>query len=225
MLWKKNVSKAQLAANRANAQKSRGPISPEGKAIVSKNRVVHGLTGRFEVLPNEDQERFNDLLDEYVLAEQPADIVETELVKKMAQHTWLSRRAARFQESCFVPMEPTPQEKAENSARIGVNHEIDRWLRYQAHHDRAYSRAQADLIKHRKEKQNLAHGFESQKRAEAQEERAASAEVRKAERFKTATALDQKRLELTDLKILSQTAAAAKRFNLFEPPKEAKIAA
>ncbi|MBV9938821.1 MAG: hypothetical protein JO150_09975 [Acidobacteriaceae bacterium] len=40
------VSERRLAANRANAQWSTGPQTPEGKAKSSLNAVKTGLTGR-----------------------------------------------------------------------------------------------------------------------------------------------------------------------------------
>ena len=42
------ISDARLAANRANAQKSTGPSSSEGKATSSKNALKTGLTGRYD---------------------------------------------------------------------------------------------------------------------------------------------------------------------------------
>ena len=47
-------SPAQLAANRRNAQLSRGPATPEGKARSRRNALKHGLTGEGIVLPTED---------------------------------------------------------------------------------------------------------------------------------------------------------------------------
>ena len=44
--FKKTVSEKQLVANRANAQKSTGPRSPETQAKVSQNRTTHGLCGK-----------------------------------------------------------------------------------------------------------------------------------------------------------------------------------
>ena len=38
-----HISEAKLAANRANAQLSTGPVSSAGKAISSQNRTRHGL--------------------------------------------------------------------------------------------------------------------------------------------------------------------------------------
>ena len=41
----------QLEANRRNAELSTGPVTDEWKAIVSKNRVSHGILSRDVVLP------------------------------------------------------------------------------------------------------------------------------------------------------------------------------
>src|SRR3954447_9525080 len=51
---KKEVSEAQLAANRANAKRSTGPRSPEGKARSKFNRVIHGCYSDEAILPGED---------------------------------------------------------------------------------------------------------------------------------------------------------------------------
>ena len=48
------ASEKQLAANRANAQLSTGPTSPEGKVKIAHNALKTGLTGRTVVLPSED---------------------------------------------------------------------------------------------------------------------------------------------------------------------------
>jgi hypothetical protein len=40
------VSERKLSANRANAQKSTGPRTPEGKRRVARNAVKHGILAR-----------------------------------------------------------------------------------------------------------------------------------------------------------------------------------
>jgi hypothetical protein len=165
------ISKRKLAANRANAQKSTGPKTPAGKETVSQNRITHGLCGRFRVLSNESQAEYDALLERFMRAEQPADDVERELVAKMARHTWLSQRAAVFQEACFLVQPRTEDQKARNADSVGVLKDLDIYLRYQVHHDRAYQRAAAELLKRRKDRQLAERGFESQKRAAAEETR------------------------------------------------------
>ena len=224
MLWKK-LSDGQLKANRENAKKSTGPTTAAGKSKVSQNRVTHGLTGAFQVLPGENAENFDKLLNQLMTDEKPVGIAEIELVKKMAQHFWCSERASRFQEGCFLVIAQTPEQLENGEAEIRVRPELERYTRYQAHHDRAYARASAELLKRRKERRQLENGFESQQRAEAQEKRREANENRKVERHKTAVATDQKKLELTEMKLLTLTAAATKRFNLFEEGTKGKTAA
>ena len=57
------TSERQKAANRANARHSTGPKTPEGKAVVSRNALRHGLRARDVVLPEEDVDAFEDLLN------------------------------------------------------------------------------------------------------------------------------------------------------------------
>jgi hypothetical protein len=46
----------QIAANRKNAFASTGPRTPEGKAIVAKNAVKHGMTGTAPVVEGLERE-------------------------------------------------------------------------------------------------------------------------------------------------------------------------
>jgi hypothetical protein len=52
------LSDKQLEANRANAQKSTGPKTEQGKRRSSLNAVRHGLAGQLVVLPEEDLAAF-----------------------------------------------------------------------------------------------------------------------------------------------------------------------
>ena len=228
MLWNKQSSKTKdrrAEANRANAQKSTGPTSPEGKARSSQNRTVHGLTGAFRVLEGESQEKFDALVDQLILDEQPVGIAEIELVKKMAEHMWLSERASRFQEACFLVMPQTPDQIENVEAEIRVRPELERYTRYQAHHDCAYARASAELLKRKKERRLAESGFESQQRAARVAELRESREDRQVERHLAAVALDKKHLELAEIKVFAASAAAGSRFEGLQPPQNAKIAA
>jgi hypothetical protein len=83
----------QIQANRRNAQKSTGPTSRAGRATVSQNSVRHGLAGSFRVLPCESQDMYDQFLNQLIEDEKPVGLAEVELVKKMAEHTWLAKRA------------------------------------------------------------------------------------------------------------------------------------
>ncbi len=122
MLWKK-LSNGQLAANRENAKKSTGPTSATGKEKVAQNRTTHGLTGAFRVLPNEKQERFEELFNQFMLDENPVGSVEIELVRKMAEHTWCARRASCLLEACFLVIAQTPEQLTNNEAEMRVRPE------------------------------------------------------------------------------------------------------
>ena len=82
------MSPRKLQANRANAQKSTGPRTEEGKAVVSLNSVTHGLRARRAVMLIEDREDFRqlckDLFDEF----QPMTPTEAHLVETIAVNQW-----------------------------------------------------------------------------------------------------------------------------------------
>jgi hypothetical protein len=85
-------SKSRTATNRANAAKSTGPITPEGKLKSSQNATKHGLLARSIVLEGEVLERFTALLDSLIDLFQPHTCVESALVENMAVARWRQMR-------------------------------------------------------------------------------------------------------------------------------------
>ena len=79
-------------AARANGAKSRGPVTPEGKARSSKNATTNGLTAETVLLPDESQERFNALLGSMIEAYRPSTDYEVSVVEKMAALNWQQDR-------------------------------------------------------------------------------------------------------------------------------------
>jgi len=87
------ASAAQTSANRLNAQKSTGPRTPEGKAVVSQNAVKHGLLAQQVVLLQFEkvqsfrfaQERASDYSDLYELVCQEAGEDAFEFVSRIRQ--------------------------------------------------------------------------------------------------------------------------------------------
>ena len=62
------ATQAKILANCRNAQKSTGPNTPQGKAVVSQNALKHGLAARHDVITSESQADF-DLHRDALLAE------------------------------------------------------------------------------------------------------------------------------------------------------------
>ncbi len=91
------VTKAQILANRLNAQNSTGPRSHKGKAIVSQNAIKHGLTAAHNIISSESQADF-DLYRDQILDElAPTSPMESMLVERIVNLSWRLKRASRIQ--------------------------------------------------------------------------------------------------------------------------------
>jgi hypothetical protein len=88
-------------ASRANGAKSKGPSTPEGKARSSQNARKHGLTARFDILPDESLEDFDSLLEAHLAQYQPSGDVEKELVHTLAITRWRLRRVPTLESDVF----------------------------------------------------------------------------------------------------------------------------
>jgi hypothetical protein len=82
--------KSQTA--RANGARSRGPVTPQGRARSSRNSLRHGLSAQYVVLPSESAQDFQLHLDAHLDTFRPRTGVEIELVKTMAVARWRLRR-------------------------------------------------------------------------------------------------------------------------------------
>lgn len=88
------VSERRIAANRLNARRSTGPRTSAGKAVVRMNALRHGLDAAPGVLlPGEDPGEREALTRAYREDLRPASAEEEALVDRMAEATWLQRRA------------------------------------------------------------------------------------------------------------------------------------
>jgi hypothetical protein len=80
---------AQVIANQANAKKSTGPTSPEGKARSSQNHTTHGLARRdFFFMPGEDPAEFYEMLQHLTVDHLPSTALESRLVRTIAESQW-----------------------------------------------------------------------------------------------------------------------------------------
>jgi hypothetical protein len=85
-------SPAQYAANRLNAEKSRGATSPEGKARSRMNALRHGLTARVVVLPTEDMAAYQAFSTEMVDSLDAQTPVERQFAQTVADNQWRINR-------------------------------------------------------------------------------------------------------------------------------------
>ncbi|MEO5923568.1 MAG: hypothetical protein ABIR70_07055 [Bryobacteraceae bacterium] len=92
------TSDKQLAANRANAQNSTGPRTPEGKSRAARNARKHAFAGAyFAIVKLEDREAVDHLRADLITVFQPANSQELFALERIAiaQHTLL--RIARLE--------------------------------------------------------------------------------------------------------------------------------
>ena len=112
-----NVSEKQLTANRANAQKSTGPKTEEGKKNSRRNASRHHLTGQVMTMTDEDHAAYGKFLKGFMSDLKPEGALETALVQSVAHGYWRLNRAEAIEENNFAVF-------AENHAGdILVDHE------------------------------------------------------------------------------------------------------
>jgi hypothetical protein len=159
------TSQAQIEANRANAQHSTGPITAAGKATSSQNNTRHGLAAdpeadNFKVLPNEDQNAYNQNLADYRKEWKPATATEHDLVNRLVMHKWLRQRALRLQNALF----------SKETGELTDLKKFELYRRYENAHERGYNKVFADLLRLRAFQLRERNGFESQKRKNEEHE-------------------------------------------------------
>jgi len=150
------ATERQIKANRANALKSTGPVTPEGKRISSKNGALSKLLSGTIVLKGESLRRFNDLAAALILQFQPRNSAEISLVQTMTAARWRLLRIWGIQTAGFeqemarqdpsagsgaVLAAATFRSLADNSRVLSLQQ------RFEAAYDRQYNRALAMLLK------------------------------------------------------------------------------
>jgi hypothetical protein len=87
----------KLAANKANAAKSSGPRTEEGKARAAQNGTVHGLRSASVLAPWEDREELERFADAMLACLSPADELEKAVAERIVLATWHLRRAGAYE--------------------------------------------------------------------------------------------------------------------------------
>ena len=110
----------QIEANRRNALKSTGPITPEGKARSSRNAIRHGLTAETVIASLEDTEDYQ-AFEAAVTADYDAETaVERELVLRLASVLWRLRRATGIETGLFESVTAEPGKGQISHSRLSL---------------------------------------------------------------------------------------------------------
>lgn len=157
------VSEKRLAANRANAKKSTGPRTTEGKQRSAMNAVRHGLCAKTVCVHGEESADFNALVAAFVDEHRPASATEYSLVYRMAVASWNLRRLAEAETASIDAC--TLHKAFENGAwvekRLPIGEAMLKAMKddkrfnalqlYQQRTERAFYRALAELRRVRKD--------------------------------------------------------------------------
>jgi hypothetical protein len=132
----------RVVTNRANAEHSTGPKTPEGKAVASRNATKHSLTSKQVVIPGEDPAEYETHRGDLVAALKPANALESELVEELAASSWRLKRAHRIETAVLAEIaagSPDPDAAIAKSF-LERPKELDRLVRYMTSIERAYWR-------------------------------------------------------------------------------------
>ena len=97
------ISERQQDANRRNAAKSHGPITPEGRAAVRHNALKHGFTAAEIVLPTvEEQLDFQQFRFSFEEEYKPVGPTEEVLVEDIVIARWRLSRIRKMEPGFFA---------------------------------------------------------------------------------------------------------------------------
>ncbi len=155
----------QINANRANAQKSTGPKTANGKDQSSRNAIKHGLTSTRTLIGQEDPIEFHELRGSLLRDYAPANTQEEILVDRLASASWRTLRSRQMEQSlCNMSVDQWQDKRkgdrprtaqTENEALIISMVEDDLWrvmLRYDTQISRDFFRTLNALEKIQKDR-------------------------------------------------------------------------
>ena len=141
---------AQLSANRANAQRSTGPRSVEGKSVSRFNALKHGVDAASITLPGEDPNAYQSLADAYDETYPTETVIQRFLIDSLIRADWHKKRLQRLEADLIrkalddtpgatlidVMLSDTPASKL-----------LARIQRQISAHERAWFRAHRELVR------------------------------------------------------------------------------
>ncbi len=104
------LSDARLAANRANARRSTGPRTPEGRARSSANSFKHGLTARKVHLAAADKDDYEAHTAALLAELRPSGVIELSIAQIISDAYWRLSRVRSIEEimHTLAPPDPIP---------------------------------------------------------------------------------------------------------------------
>ena len=152
---------AQITGNRANAQKSTGPRSVEGKSVSRFNALKHGLDAASIVIPGEDPADYDALATHYDSEFRPQSASESFHVDTMFRADWQKRRLQRVEADLYhtvLAESPGNSLAAVLLAESPAAKLLVRVQRQIAAFERTWHRANTELRRARKQAEPAAEG-------------------------------------------------------------------
>ncbi len=150
------ATERQIQANRANAKRSTGPVTEEGKQASSQNARRHDQLSSCIVLKAESTPLFDELMNSLIDEFQPRTANETALVETMAVARWKLTRNWIFH-TALLQLETDKQDHTVFNAPVinalafkslaDSSHSLHLLHRYEVSLDHQYSRALNNLLK------------------------------------------------------------------------------
>ena len=106
-----STKEQRLAANRANALHSTGPVTAGGKATASRNATRHGLLSDKLFLDDEDPTDFHAMFGDVWRSLNPVGALEASLLERIAVTLWRQRRLVHA-ETASLSLAPQPRKIA-----------------------------------------------------------------------------------------------------------------
>lgn len=107
-----------------------GPRTPKGKEASAKNSLKHGSYSVVAVLPNENQDDFDQLLAQITHDLKPVDFVENSLIHDLAVITWMKLRLEKLEQAYLLKKlnEPITQDELKSCGLLMSDERYKIWL-------------------------------------------------------------------------------------------------
>jgi len=148
----------QIEANRRNAIKSTGPVTEDGKTIVSKNALKHGLLSQASISEvDEKKSELANLFQEMCEKFKPEGELEKMLVDRIASCFWRLKRSVQIESAILSEVDRYPGHSNSLSGAFKYNlaEFITTLNRYESMIERSFYKALHELQRVQAERNGL----------------------------------------------------------------------